>query len=61
MASSKTKVIIFTYAFANINNNNNIMINRLETSQAGSNETEVYINLRANPKVPEPVLPQTHA
>jgi hypothetical protein len=45
----------------NINNNNNKMIYRLETSQAGSNETEVYINLRENPKVTELVLPQVHA
>jgi hypothetical protein len=37
------------------------MIYRLETSQAGSNETEVCINLRENPKVIELVLPQVHS
>ena len=37
------------------------MIYRLETSQAGSNITEVYVSLRANPKVLQLVLPQIHA
>ena len=62
MASRGTNFTIFTYTFINdINNNNNILIYRLETSQAGSNETEVCINLRENPKVPELVLPQVYS
>jgi hypothetical protein len=60
MGSCRTKSNIFTYTFTN-NINNNIMIYGLETRQAGSNETELYINLLANPKVPELALPQVRA